>query len=1074
MEQAMALPPPPTYTRDNTDDIDMDLDMFNSIMQEQPPDPGKLSHAHTAQEVGPSLASPSTLESPEQASHTRQFFEDSNQGSEQANPSTQQDLLVYLASLHSESLQSDTSSELSDFSFSMHDEFPSLHSPSPEHRFQGNSWLGLADELKNDFVDESGATNTLEDSKSNASCTTTVSLAQHRGHPSDKQLVDLTTDTDSDCEDEFTQSHQAFVGKRTFPNWLEPFERPSKALCLRRSPAEEYILSKAHEIQYLPDYKFLSTLPKFTSSSNGPAKLEPFEQPFCRGGTGMPQCDFKSNFDASSAKLYSTTGFQDGALSRGASSSYSSLTSTTKDHNKDLVIARAVEGLNSSIKEEASLDEGVMTVPLLRHQRIALAWMEKRERAAECTGGILADDQGLGKTVSTIALILKAKPSTPNSFSEGAVQISCEEASTVDLEDDDCHPINSGLLGWNCKSENEIPGKGISGSKGRPSAGTLVVCPTSVLRQWAHEVKEKVAPEFALSVHLYHGSSRTKDPFELAKHDIVLTTYAIVSLEVPKQPLPDEKEADGRNPALYSLTGLMGTEEKISSRKKTGKGKKTDGDNEKAGPLAKVAWFRVVLDEAQSIKNRRTQAARACWGLRAKRRWCLSGTPIQNTIDDLYSYFRFLRYDPYCAYKSFRAEIKDPITRDPGNGYRKLQLILHKILLRRTKKTTIGGEPIIKLPEKEVALEQVDFSKEERAFYTTLETQSREQFQMYAAAGTVQSNYVNILWMLLRLRQACDHPRLVKGGNSDAVGRSSMEHARKLSDDKRQILLSVLERNNDACSICSDAPEDAVVTMCCHVFCRQCISDKLTHDDSANCPYAKCEALLSSSSVYSWSALNNLAINGGKGPMEPSFDMLAQHSLQESSSKIKAVIKTLRALPPSVGISTSAERFESSDSAGGRTEKAIVFSQWTSMLDLLEISLKNEGFCYRRLDGTMSIQARDRALSDFKQLPDVTVIIMSLKAASLGLNMVAASHVLLIDVWWNPTTEDQAIDRAHRIGQTRTVHVSRFTVKNTIEDRILALQERKREMVASAFGEDPATDQKTRLSMDEMRYLFRV
>ena len=70
----------------------------------------------------------------------------------------------------------------------------------------------------------------------------------------------------------------------------------------------------------------------------------------------------------------------------------------------------------------------------------------------------------------------------------------------------------------------------------------------------------------------------------------------------------------------------------------------------------------------------------------------------------------------------------------------------------------------------------------------------------------------------------------------------------------------------------------------------------------------------------------------------------------------------------------------------------------------------------------------------------VTVIIMSLKAASLGLNMVTASHVLLIDIWWNPTTEDQAIDRAHRIGQTRDVHVSRFTVKNTIEDRILALQ----------------------------------
>jgi SNF2 family DNA or RNA helicase len=99
---------------------------------------------------------------------------------------------------------------------------------------------------------------------------------------------------------------------------------------------------------------------------------------------------------------------------------------------------------------------------------------------------------------------------------------------------------------------------------------------------------------------------------------------------------------------------------------------------------------------------------------------------------------------------------------------------------------------------------------------------------------------------------------------------------------------------------------------------------------------------------------------------------------------------------------------------------------------------------------------------------------MSLKAASLGLNMVSACHVLLLDVWWNPTTEDQAIDRAHRIGQTRAVNVSRFTVKNTIEDRILALQERKRQIVSSAFGENDVGEQKNRLTVEDLRYLFRV
>ncbi|KAJ9566528.1 hypothetical protein OSB04_002494 [Centaurea solstitialis] len=94
----------------------------------------------------------------------------------------------------------------------------------------------------------------------------------------------------------------------------------------------------------------------------------------------------------------------------------------------------------------------------------------------------------------------------------------------------------------------------------------------------------------------------------------------------------------------------------------------------------------------------------------------------------------------------------------------------------------------------------------------------------------------------------------------------------------------------------------------------------------------------------------------------------------------------------------------------------------------------------KRLDVTMSIVARDKAVKDFNVLPEVTVMIMSLKAASLGLNMVVACHVLLLDLWWNPTTEDQAIDKAHRIGQTRPVTVLRLTVRDTVEDHILALQ----------------------------------
>lgn len=303
--------------------------------------------------------------------------------------------------------------------------------------------------------------------------------------------------------------------------------------------------------------------------------------------------------------------------------------------------------------------------------------------------------QGLGKTVSTIALILKERPS----LHIDPKVVKKEEFETLDLDDDDEVTEVGGMkqdadtfqVTSNQSSTNYRNSFGQS--RGRPAAGTLVVCPTSVLRQWAEELHKKVSSDANLSVLVYHGSNRTKDPCELAKYDVVLTTYAIVSMEVPKQPLADEDDdekgkLEGDDVPLLGLSSGKKRKYPPSSGKKGSKNKKgMDGAlfDSIARPLAKVGWFRVVLDEAQSIKNHRTQVARACWGLRAKRRWCLSGTPIQNAIDDLYSYFRFLRYDPYAAYKSFCSTIKIPIQKNPVKGYKKLQAVLKTIMLRRTK-----------------------------------------------------------------------------------------------------------------------------------------------------------------------------------------------------------------------------------------------------------------------------------------------------------------------------------------------------------------------------------------------------
>ncbi|KAI5401818.1 Helicase-like transcription factor chr28 [Lathyrus oleraceus] len=771
-----------------------------------------------------------------------------------------------------------------------------------------------------------------------------------------------------------------------------------------------------------------------------------------------------------------------------------------------LIYEAALQDISQPLKE-ADLPAGIMAVPLMRHQKIALAWMLQREnRSLHCLGGILADDQGLGKTISTIALILmqrqlQIKWKTDDTCNHKA------EALNLDDDDDngsiDVEKLKNDEESNDTKPIIEPSSSTRAPSRKRPAAGTLVVCPASVLRQWARELEEKVGDE-KLSVLIFHGGSRTKDPVELAKYDVVLTTYSLVTNEVPKQPIVEDDDIDEKEGENFGLSSDFSVKKKrkktYNGSKKGKKGKKgIDGSSfdSASGALAKVGWFRVILDEAQTIKNHRTQMARACSSLRAKRRWCLSGTPIQNTIDDLYSYFRFLKYDPYTVYKSFYNTIKVPISRNSIHGYKKLQAVLRAIMLRRTKGTLLDGKPIITLPPKTINLSKVDFSNEERAFYKKLEADSRSQFKAYAAAGTVNQNYANILLMLLRLRQACDHPLLVKEYNSDPVGKDSVEMAKRLPKEMLINLFNSLETTAAICCVCSDPPDDAVISMCGHVFCYQCVSEHLTGDDNM-CPANHCKEQIGEDLVFSKATLGSCIsddLSGSSSGNSSFVDYSIVQNSDYSSSKIKAVLEVLqsscrlkansgnRDSPPSDDSDiedfdpdvkvTKVTRNYSECTTGGPL-KAIIFSQWTTMLDLVETSMQQSGIKYRRLDGRMTLTARDRAVKDFNTDPEITVMLMSLKAGNLGLNMVAACHVILLDLWWNPTTEDQAIDRAHRIGQTRPVTVTRITIKDTVEDRILALQDEKRKIVASAFGGDLAGDYGIRLTVDDLRYLFMV
>ncbi|XP_051130364.1 helicase-like transcription factor CHR28 isoform X2 [Andrographis paniculata] len=750
--------------------------------------------------------------------------------------------------------------------------------------------------------------------------------------------------------------------------------------------------------------------------------------------------------------------------------------------DESFVFQAAVQDLHQP-KVEAFLPNGLLSVSLLRHQKIALAWMLNRESSGFCMGGILADDQ--------MQIIKEAKSKRLCNNRTEALNLEDDDDQTNDgsgdcVALDDANQIeNSGDSTIRSRASNSLK----RFHSKRPTAGTLIVCPASVIRQWARELDEKVTDKARLDVLIYHGGNRTKNPTTLAKHNVVLTTYAIVTNEVPKQPLVDEDDDEQRDGERHEFSSALSLEKKrkrSSGYKKSKKGKKENdmsAFDSNYGTLAMVKWSRVVLDESQTIKNHRTQVARACCSLRAKRRWCLSGTPIQNSVDELFSYFRFLRYDPYDKYKVFASSIKGLISKDSVKGYKKLQVVLRNIMLRRTKGTMIDGKPIISLPPKIIQLRKVDFSLEERTFYDKLEADSRQQFKAYAAAGTVNQNYANILLMLLRLRQACDHPLLVKGFSSGPVRSNSDEVVGMLPKDMLDNLWNQLK--NSVCKRCNDTPEEPTVTMCGHVFCYQCLSERLTGED-ITCPANDCKQQLGADLVYSRSTLAKFCGSSGSDT-SVLYELDNEARVLQSeyiSSKIKCALEILKLHCISKKHKVKlgdVVRFDEDASCTSdlelncdnrQSEKAIVFSQWTCMLDLVEMSLRNSHISYRRLDGTMSIAARDKAVKDFNSDPEVDVMLMSLKAGNLGLNMVAACRIILLDLWWNPTTEDQAIDRAHRIGQTRPVTVSRLTIKNTVEDRILALQEEKRKMVASAFGEDQSGGHATRLTVEDLRFLF--
>ncbi|HWD20581.1 MAG TPA: SNF2-related protein [Verrucomicrobiae bacterium] len=412
-------------------------------------------------------------------------------------------------------------------------------------------------------------------------------------------------------------------------------------------------------------------------------------------------------------------------------------------------------------------------------------------------------------------------------------------------------------------------------------APVLIVCPTTLIFNWVAEA-QKFTPD--LKVLALHGPERHRLFEQLPACDLAITSY-----------------------------GLM----------------RRDADRYKT-----LEFDTIVLDEAQHIKNRQTQNAQAVKSVAARQRLVLTGTPMENSVLDLWSIFDFLMPGYLGDAQDFRDRYELPITREKdGAAQARLARRLRPFMLRRLKKEVAAD-----LPAK---LEQVSFceltAEQRQVYQQVIEASRKEVLAAVGAQGLAKSRMV-VLTALLRLRQVCCDLRLLKLENVNPATASG----------KLDLFGELLEE----------------------------------------------------------------VVDGG--------------------------------------------------------HRVLVFSQFVSMLALLQERLTEDGieFCY--LDG--STHDRAAVVERFQKNPAIPVFLISLKAGGVGLNLTGADTVVHFDPWWNPAVEDQATDRAHRIGQTRVVTSYKLITRDTIEEKILALQNRKREIIAATVsGEEQFA---AALSWDEIQELL--
>ncbi|KAJ5959495.1 uncharacterized protein N7479_006645 [Penicillium vulpinum] len=493
------------------------------------------------------------------------------------------------------------------------------------------------------------------------------------------------------------------------------------------------------------------------------------------------------------------------------------------------------------------------------------------------------------------------------------------------------------------------------------SMATLIIVPSEALmNQWLNEIKDRVVPGTLVACK-YHGQSRESQNLSFEHKGIVLTTYGTVTSE-------------------FRL---------------------------KRGLLHKTDFFRVVLDEAHHIRSRSGIQYAAVCGISANRRWCLTGTPIQNKLEDLGALVSFLQVPLLRDKEMFRVHIVNQAYRNSSTRFDNLRLLLGCICLRRTKK--VGH-----LTDPKAEILYLNLSPTEAQGYRDIVDHHRKSLDKAVSSGSSINTNNIVFQALMQLRIYC---------NNGICASEDCEIPGSQDLDMDEYFL-FLRRNNEAqCVSCNkeiqllgdiNVPTSGTFAQCRHLICSPCvIISKSDHQEMKSsimiCPGCKDDTLLFMPSINSSqhedrpTALASERILDSMNVAEPLY-----------STKLHALLNKIMEQPPQ--------------------EKCIVFSAWTKSLDLTATMLRDNQIGYTRVDGSISSSERRRALAMFNTDSQVNVLLITVGTGAVRLNLTSATRVHIMEPQWNPMIERQAIGGVVRLGQTKDLTITRYIMRGTVEE----------------------------------------